>query len=191
MTYDFTFIYEVKLRELENILLLKYELENKGYRVKLLETWEQNRYRSKPVDTRVCVAFALYNDGTLAFMNSYLNGCKKFVNLQWEQIFTNGDKSHMNCSEGNTYGVTGLARQAVHICWGKNTSERLIEYFDVKPANAPITGHVALDFLRPEFNNYYTSRAELLSEYNIDDNCKIILFCGMRSVYNNYIIILP
>lgn len=33
---DFLFIYEHKVRELENLCLLKYELDRRGYRVKIV-----------------------------------------------------------------------------------------------------------------------------------------------------------
>ena len=63
--YDFVFLYEIKNRELESIMLLKYELIKRGYSVLIIETWnalfeKQDKIHAKAVEG----GFALKTSGS-------------------------------------------------------------------------------------------------------------------------------
>lgn len=171
-TVDFLFLYEVKNRELENICLLKYEIERRGYSSEIINTW-QYLYKEKPeIFARVVVVFAIYNNEVFEFIKQYVYSFEKIVNLQWEQLFSNKDERNRN----SYYNVTGIAKKATHISWGKRNYNRLVDYCHVPAQNVKICGHITLDFLREDFNGYYKKRENLLSQYNINTDKKIILF---------------
>jgi surface carbohydrate biosynthesis protein len=177
--YDFLFVYEVKNRELDNILLLKCELERRGYSIKLIETWAQILKQSKPINAKVAVTFALYDESNIRLVLQFAPKVNKILNLQWEQVFTNGDEA--TSSTDLSRSIQGIAKNAVHICWGNNTFDRLTNKFGINPNNACITGSVTLDFLRNEFADYYYSREEVIKQYGINRMQKIYLFISSFS----------
>lgn len=175
--YDFLFVYEVKNRELENICLLKIELEHRGYTVKLVETWYRELYYSDKDEAKVVVTFALYNDSQILFLNNYAKNIKKIVNLQWEQVFTVADEEN----PGSLYNIIGNAKYAVHISWGQFNNNRLINRNAVSCKNAPICGHITLDFYKPLLRGYYQSREKICNLYGIDPKKRIHLFVSSFS----------
>lgn len=187
--YDFVFIYEVKNRELENICLLRYELEKRGYKVAFVSFWDDYFKRKMPLNTKVTIVSALYDNDFLRRMNFNVINCDKFVNMQWEQVVTNSeaakDSSYADKLSGTKYfGVSGLAKKAMHICWGENNYNRLVDQFGVPEKNLCITGHITLDFLRPELRNYYLNRYELLKKFNLPFDKKVCLFISSFSLAN-------
>lgn len=184
MKYDFVFICEIKNRELESIILLKCELEKRGYSVYIVETWEGQIHAIRLVDSKVVVAFALYKDTTIQFIRSFVKSCEKLINMQWEQVYTNGDAKREFLSHDTSYGIRGKAVEAVHICWGENNYKRLTEKYGVDSSKAIMAGNVTLDFLRKEFASFYLSRDQLLSKYKIDCNCKVYMFVSSFSYVN-------
>ena len=112
---DFLILYEHKARELENICLLKIELENRGYSVEILNIHEIKRLRylfwKKP---KVLITFALYDDQDFyGHVNSIVGNINKVVNLQWEQVLSE------KAIENGLYNPKGKAALAVHLSWGK------------------------------------------------------------------------
>jgi surface carbohydrate biosynthesis protein len=172
---DFLFVYEVKNRELENICLLKYELEKRGYSAELVETWEYVHKYHEPIEAKVTISFAMYNDDVFNYIASFTNRLEKVVNLQWEQIYTNSVEQ-----EESIYTVKGIAKKAIHICWGNHTVQRLIS-MGVPERNVELTGHIALDFLRKELVGYYMNRHEICKKFNLPENKKIHLFVSSFS----------
>lgn len=166
---DFLILYEHKARELENICLLKVELEYRGYSVEILNIRDLNRLRyllwKKP---KVLLTFALYDDQDFyGHVNSIVGHINKVVNLQWEQVL-----SKKELESDGLHNPKGKAAFAVHLCWGKETYNRLIAA-GVK--NALITGPIQIDFLRKDFDNYYYSKDEIKNMYNLGDN-RILLY---------------
>jgi len=172
---DFLFIYEVKNRELENICLLKYELEKRGYSTELVETWEYVYKYHEPIEAKVVISFAMYNDDVYNYVASFASKMKKVVNLQWEQIFTNADDQKQSFRT-----IIGIAQQAVHICWGPYTVRKLVS-MGVPQNNIELTGHIALDFLRPELIDYYSNRTEMCKKYSLPEKYKLHLFISSFS----------
>ncbi len=171
-TYDFVFVYEVKNRELENICLLKYELEKRGYSVKLIETWGEIFFRHKAVNAKVVAGFAMYNDDVLAYIDSFVKNCKKYVNLQWEQLTAD----YILQNDNSSVKIQGTACQAHHISHGKTNREWLTCQCGISPQKVHLTGHISMDFYKPALRNYCMSRSRLFSKYNIPTDKKICLF---------------
>ena len=154
---DFLFVYEIKNRELDSICLIRAELENRGYTVQFVETWQERFWRTKPVSARVTVGFALYSDETLSFISSFSVGCKRFVNLQWEQLRSESELQKKDAARN----IRGLSKKAYHISWGYRNREWLSKQCGIEEKNICLAGNVALDFCRPEFRDYYLSREQL------------------------------
>lgn len=171
---DFLINYEHKNRELDSICLIKVELEARGYSVELSCTYDSDRSNPKPVKrkAKVVVTSALYNDGSLDFFVFGLVGfCKKIVNLQWEQALSNRDEENLSLF----LNPKGLARNALHLCWGPATRNRLIKS-GLKARNVDIIGPIQMDTLRPEFDSLFLSKDELAQRYNLDAKLEWVLF---------------
>lgn len=166
---DFLIFYEHFNREMENIILLKMQLQKLGHSV-AISHFSKNSYAkhillSKP---KVVVTPWLRDDDNVFRFTRFLNK-PKLVNLQWEQIYSDNDFKIGIAS------TTGLATKANHICWGEASRERLIKE-GVPEKNLKVTGAIQLDFCREEFNSYYFSRSEIAKKYNLNPNRKWILF---------------
>lgn len=177
---DFLFLYEVKARELENICLIRYELEKRGYSVVFLNTWHYLTNKIPKYKAKVVVCPALYNDTLVDFVRNYAGNFNKLVNMQWEQVVTVLDE----ISEDSARFISGAAKQGVHISWGEKNKKRLVSACGVPENKVKLTGHVTLDFLRHEFSNYYLNRDDLFKEYNIPQNKKICLFISSFAYVN-------
>lgn len=177
--YDFMILYEVKNREFETVCLLKYELERRGYSVCVVESWQAMREPYDPVSADVMLTFALYNDNQLHYSLSFAKDVKHIINLQWEQIYTNSD-----LEQASLYQICGKALQAYHVSWGKMNADRLIHSCGVPTDRIIPAGHPALDWTKPLFRGYYQSRQELLEQYGIPCEKKVILFVSSFSYVN-------
>lgn len=177
---DFLFIYEVKAREIENICLIKYELEKRGYSVGIINTWFYLKNVKPEYTAEVIITFALYNNDTFNFIATYVNKFNKIVNMQWEQIGSNKEET----DKKSLFFLSGVAKKAYHICWGEQTKDRLKNVSQIDEKKLLLTGHISLDFLRPEFREYYLTKEELFSTYNIPSNKKVCLFVSSFSYVN-------
>ncbi|MBQ6946636.1 MAG: hypothetical protein IJN42_01195, partial [Clostridia bacterium] len=177
---DILFLYETKVRELENICLLKYELERRGYSVAVLNTWNELENKKKKYDAKVVVTHAMYHDGIYQFVKSIVGNVPKVVNMQCEQIGTVGDKT----SKKSRYVLTGVAAQSMNICWGDMTAKRLREDSKIDQRYIRVTGNVSLDFCRKELRGYYRDRQQMLEEYGIPTDKEVNLFISSFSYVN-------
>lgn len=167
MSIDFLILYEHKVREFENICLIKVELERRGYSVIFSNTFDVKNLKLFFLKPEVLVGKAME---TVWLYKQTIKKCgrvKKIVNLQWEQVINEDEEKQ------KIWTPSGKAKEATHICWGKKSYNRL-KKAGVK--NAVITGHIAMDFLRPEFKEYYKSKQEITREFNLDNNKKLVLF---------------
>lgn len=174
--YDYAIIYEVKNREFETACLIKYELERRGYSVCVMETWQRSKFYHMPVKADVVITFALYTNEQIEFALRFVQDVKAIINMQWEQIYTNAD-----VEKASIYQICGRALDAYHISWGQYNTKRLVEDCGVPQENIILAGHPAMDLTKPKFNGYYLDRTELLKQYNIRENSKIILFVSSFS----------
>ena len=178
--YDFVIITEVKAREFETDCLLCYELERKGYRVKLVSTWEEEFHMHRPLNAKVVVSWSMYNTATFNHIMGFVTNCKKMINMQCEQIYTNSKANE--CSDNVFAGVHGKAVEAVHIAWGNNTVRRLVDKYHVDPSKVFLTGDIALDLYRPAFMSMTMSKRRLCEKYGIPIEKKMYLFISSFAV---------
>lgn len=172
--FDFLLMYEHKVRELDNLCLLKYELDKRGYRTKILyvNDYELVKARTTVYKTKVLVIGYCYTSSSIRDYASYRIHFDKVINLQWEQVTTNEQEK----DSGSFRNLSGLAKEIVHISWGEKNRRRLIERAKVAPRNVKVTGNITMDLLRPEFRGFYVSREEICRKYNLPAEKKICLF---------------
>ncbi len=172
---DFLILYEHKVRELDNICLLRAELERRGYSVEFHQIDALKRLKffttKKP---KVILGTALGNDIRINnYIFSTVGNINKIVNLQLEQVIS---KKWENTS---FFKPSGEALDITYICWGKESYERLIKN-GVK--NAVICGAIQMDFLRKEADKYFLSKEELYKKFGLDINKKVVLYISSFSM---------
>ncbi len=171
MALDFLILYEHVVREYESLLLLKAELERRGYSVAIQQLLDRKklRYRTwqKP---EVLVSSCMYDDEAInSHVYNNVGVCRKVVNLHWEQMLSDTQE------EGAWFNFNGNAKRCVQTCWGKLTQQRLVAH-GMEEKNCPVTGAVMMDFLRPEFAGYFKSREALCAEHGLDPEKKLFLY---------------
>lgn len=172
--FDFLLMYEHKVRELDNLCLLKYELDRRGYRTKILyiNNYELVKARTIVYKTKVLVTGYCYTSKSIKDHASYRIRFDKVINLQWEQVTTNEQEK----DSGSFRNLSGLAKEIVHISWGEKNQKRLIEKAGVAPRNVKVTGNITMDLLRPEFRGFYFPREEICRRYDLSEEKKLCLF---------------
>ena len=183
MALDFLILYEHTVREYESDLLLKLELERRGYTAEIRQLLDPKHLRLFGKDKpEVLVASCMYdNEAINSHVYNNIGRCNKIVNLHWEQMLSDTQE------EGDWFNMNGNAKRCVQTCWGKRTAARLQAHgMDAK--NTPVTGAVMMDFLRPEFNGYFKDKATLCREFGLDPNKKLHLYIssfGYASMNND------
>lgn len=173
MKYDYLIFYEHASRELETDCYLASILKKRGYSVKIINRRYLWRIFLNP---KVIITPFLYSDTDVHEFTGFLNGRKRtIVNLQFEQILNDeGIKSDF-------YRLSGSSRQAIHICWGNNTRNRLLET-NVPEEQLPICGAISLDFNRPQLRPLLKDKIQLAREFGLDENKKWHLFISSFSL---------
>lgn len=173
---DFLMIYEHKVRELENLCLLKYELEKRGYKVKILHIEDSEAARAvKPIYyAKVVVLMACYRNSTLEWHTKDYVKFDKVIDMQWENIVYPKDEKAADVFKN----YSGIGKEVVRVSWGDANRRRLLEAAHMEPSKIKLIGHVGMDFLREELKGYYISKEELFKEYNIPSDKKTLLFAS-------------
>lgn len=171
MGLDFLILYEHVVREYESLLLLKAELERRGYSVAIHQLLDRKKLKYRLWDKpEVLVSSCMYDDEAInSHVYNNVGVCRKVVNLHWEQMLSDTQE------EGAWFNFNGNAKKCVQTCWGKLTQQRLIAH-GMEEKNCPVTGAVMMDFLRPEFAGYFKSREELCAEHGLDPDKKLFLY---------------
>ena len=171
MALDFLILYEHTVREYESDLLLKLELERRGYTVEIRQLLDPKHLRLFGKDKpEVLVASCMYdNEAINSHVYNNIGKCNKIVNLHWEQMLSDTQE------EGDWFNMNGNAKRCVQTCWGKRTAARLQAHgMDAK--NTPVTGAVMMDFLRPEFDGYFKDKQTLCKEFGLDPAKQLHLY---------------
>ena len=168
---DFLILYEHVVREYESLLLLKLELERRGYKVEIQQLLDAKQLRrrlwAKP---EVLVSSCMYDDEAInSHVYNNVGVCNKVVNLHWEQMLSDTQEA------GDWFNMNGNAKKCVQTCWGRRTADRLIAH-GMEEKNTPVTGAVMMDFLRPEFAGYFKSKEQLCAEHGLDPAKKLHLY---------------
>ncbi len=176
---DFLICYEHIVREIENDTLIKYELEKRGYSCKIIHFNDIDYcLHTKKEKAKVVVTPWLRYDNNVYHYLQYAKKPYKLVNLQWEQVYNeHGIKSGVVKTDGE-------ALKACHLCWGENSSRRLISQ-GMKKENAPVLGAVQMDYGSSIFDDYYLSRDAIAEQYNLDKDRKWNLLISSFA-YANY-----
>ena len=124
MALDFLILYEHTVREYESDLLLKLELERRGYTVEIRQLLDPKHLRlfgrDKP---EVLVASCMYdNEAINSHVYNNIGKCDKIVNLHWEQMLSDTQE------EGDWFNMNGNAKRCVQTCWGRRTAKRLQDH---------------------------------------------------------------
>lgn len=173
---DFLFVYEHKVRELENLCLMKYELDKRGYRTEIIFINDaKNALSPKPIyHTKVLCMMACYCNRTLRWHVKDFIKFDKIIDLQWENIVYPKDEHR----EGAFKNYIEIGKDVVRVSWGTQNQKRLLEAAHMDPKKVKLVGHVGMDFLREPLSNYYTSRKVLFDKYHVPMDKKIILFAS-------------
>lgn len=171
MALDFLILYEHPVREYESILLLQEELRRRGYSADIRQLLDRKKLKyftwKKP---RVLVASCLYdNEGLNSHVYNNVGRLNRVVNLHWEQMLSDTQE------EEPWFNFAGNAKKCVQTCWGAETSRRLLAH-EVPPQNAPVTGAIMMDFLRPEFAGYYENKAALCRRHGLNPGKRLMLY---------------
>ena len=159
-------VVEVANRELDNALLLKAELEYRGYDVRILSKTEQFCLE----ETDILVTPNCYIRSNYEFYRYRFN-CKSgnIVNLQYEQVLSPIEE------DNELYSLDETSKEITHICWGKHTFDRLRRK-QVAAENLPITGAIQLDTTRPLFDSYWKTREQIAEEFHLPSDKKWVLY---------------
>lgn len=173
---DFLFIYEHKVRELENLCLMKYELDRRGYRTKIVYVDDaQNALADTPIyHAKVVCTMACYDNYTLFWHTKRFVKFEKVIDLQWENIVYVKDEQREDAYKN----YWGIGKDVVHVSWGEQNVNRLLHAAHLDKRKIKLTGHVGMDFLRAPLNRYYLSRQELFNKYSIPMDKQVILFAS-------------
>ena len=123
MALDFLILYEHTVREYESDLLLKLELERRGYTAEIRQLLDPKHLRLFGKDKpEVLVASCMYdNEAINSHVYNNIGRCNKIVNLHWEQMLSDtqeeGDWFNMN---GNA-SITGNTANGVFVNGGTFT----------------------------------------------------------------------
>lgn len=171
MALDFLILYEHVAREYESILLLGEELARRGYRYEIRQLLDRKKLKyftwRRP---RVVVASCLYdNEGLNSHVYNNVGRCSRVVNLHWEQMLSDTQEAEP------WFNFEGNAKKCVQTCWGAATQNRLVAH-GVAAQNAPVTGAVMMDFLRPEFDGYFLDKKALCGRHGLDAEKRLWLY---------------
>ena len=166
---DFVFRYEHKVREIESLMLLRLELERRGYTVDFVGNYEYDRRDfSQP---RVFIAPAVYTDGQLQGDILRYGMLKKIANLQWEQLIGVKEEEYPH----GFHNIVGLGQHIITFCWGKRSHDRFVNT-GVDKNKVPVVGQINTDLLRQPFNMLLLTKQQLGQKYQIDSQKKWYLF---------------
>lgn len=171
---DFIFIYEHKVRELENLCLLKYELDRRGYKTKIVHIEDAEALKAmRPIYyAKVVVTMACYQNSSIEWHTKNFVKFDKLIDLQWENIVFPMDEKDKKAFKN----YSGVAKDVVRISWGERNKKRMLDVAGMDPRKVKMIGHVGMDFLREELKGYYRTKEDVLKEYDIPTDKKIFLF---------------
>lgn len=152
-------IYERKNRELENAVLLKCWFESQGHTCKISQFYEASNFVllffRKKYDVMIVPHF--YGDTSVYRGFSRFGHADYVFNLQYEQVLSKkwSDVGHHN--------PKGEAKKALHMCWGEETQNRLVNA-GLDKNNLPIIPPLHFDLLRSEYRVSASDKKEQLAK---------------------------
>ena len=170
--YDVLLTYETKNREIENLCLIKRELERRGHTVGVRMQYSTFFETPDPVDAKLIVIPAYYRPRARFYTASHLLSTKKILNMRWEQVYNNQQEN-----DPDPLGsIKEWGRDAVHIAWGARPYKRMTKEWGVPKDHVKMTGHITLDYLRGELRSYFDDKETLAARYGLPKGKRINLF---------------
>ncbi len=175
---DFLICYEHKAREYLYYSLIRYEMQRRGYSVKMCHYSFRNHWIyqifSKPKVVigpwghNFLMFPGLYDSTLVDWCTDTLRGrANYYVNMQMEQVFRS-DKARNNVN-------LDTQEDTFNICWGVLRKQQLLD-MGFREDRLLLTGAVHLDCLRSEMDGLYCSKDEIATTYQLDRNKRWILF---------------
>jgi len=166
---DVLIVYERKQRELENAVILQISLEKEGISTKIVQYYETsgfNIFNIRP--PKIIIVPHLYNTKSFYRILSRFGHATHIVNLQYEQVLSE------KWERLGAHTPKGMAQNAIHVCWGRSTFERL-SVAGTPHSNLRIIPPIHFDLLK---NDFYTkkTRSDLSVRFNINNKKKWSLF---------------
>ncbi|MCR4923738.1 MAG: hypothetical protein K5931_06985 [Lachnospiraceae bacterium] len=169
---DCLIYYELLERSYDNILLIKYELEKRGYSVKLcnalsVEFWKSLFYRPK-----VVIIGAARSNKSLSLYHPFLfKESLVYLNMQEEQIAYSGE------ADLKLFIPVEKARDIPHFTWGSFAVDYL-RRGNVSENNIVRVKPIQFDFCNKKLGAYFYSRKYMAKKYGLDINKKWIMFAS-------------
>lgn len=175
---DFLICYEHKAREYLYYSLIRYEMQRRGYSVKMCHYSFRNHWIYQ-IFSKPKVVIGPWGHNNIMFPGEYENTmvdwcmdtlrgrADYYINMQMEQVFRS-DKAKGNVNlntQENTF----------NICWGPLRKQQLLE-MGFREDRLLLTGAVHLDCLRPEMEGLYREKSEVAQAYGLDVKKKWVLF---------------
>lgn len=165
---DFLFLYEHKVRELENCLYLASGLERRGYKTSICSMLSFKKMITK---ARIIVTPHLYDENQLNYYTMCLWPRHKMnvISMQYEQVLSEIDR------KDNIHRPKGRAKLAYHVAWGQNEE---FEYLDngINPQNILRIGSISQDFNTCFYKGFMYSKDWISNRYNIPSTKKWCIF---------------
>ena len=168
---DCLIFYELVERSYENDLLIKLEMERRGYSVKLVNMYWKDFWKSFFYHPKIYVVPSCRDTNVMSSLCSPWYKRAAWVNLQEEQI---GFSSEADIA---IFLPQGRAKEAAHLCWGQNATG-FMERAGVKSENIIPSGPIQFDLCNPRFKAYFYDREYLAREFGLDVNKRWILFAS-------------
>lgn len=172
---DFLLVCEHKARELENLCLLKLELEHRGYSVAIVSCVEMSRKLRPVYKAEVVFAPAAINNNSASFYLGKYVSYKKLINMMCEQVVIPITES----IEWNK--IEGVGNDAYYLSWGVHNRDYLINERGQNDNNVKVCGHIAMDFWKPIFDDYFKGKEDLSAEFGLNIDAKWTLFISSFS----------
>ncbi len=159
--------FEFRLRELDHVCLMKYALERLGYRVRLIvyksATWTRFCFLKRNAPA-MAIGFKMEDNRSVSYYLNYYKSSKLvLLNMRQEQLF-----SPLFLETDISY-PKDEAKKVYNLCWGDATKQWLLSH-GMEERYLLNSGSVQMDFCAPEFHPYFSTRAEISQQYQLDEN---------------------
>lgn len=169
---DCLIYYELVERSYENDLLIKTELEKRGYRVVLCNLYWRDFWKCLFYQPKIIMLTACRNTEQMAAQFPFFFKKRAvFVNIQEEQIAFSSD------FDLNLFMPQGRAKEAFHFSWGE-FSDDYMRRAGVRTSHVIKMKPFQFDLCQKEFRDYFFSRAYIAEQYKLDIHKKWVLFAS-------------
>ena len=169
---DCVIFYELVERSYENDLLIKTELERRGYRAKICNLFWRDFWKCLFWRPKVLLMSGCRDTKQLSQQLPFLfKRDLVIINLQEEQIAFSSD------ADLDLFMPHGRAKEAYHFSWG-SFSDNYMKKANVLPNHVIKIPPIQFDMCRKSWDEYFFSRQEIAEEFHLNIKKKWILFAS-------------